>query len=167
MAQIQQELLLQVVFLLAVPAVVGPLASKWAGDAAKRKGATPARVRGIHISITVVWVAVLFVGLSTTLGRVSFLSTLTFSAIAGIGVTLALQTTLQNLVSGVILLQRGFLRVGDTVQFSGLKGRVVSFGLVTTVLRLDDGSLAFVSNSNLLSGPLLNATAASRLKGEY
>lgn len=106
-------------------------------------------------------------GLSATLGSISFLSTLTFSAIAGVAVTLALQTTLQNLVAGLLLLQHRFLRLGDEVQFSGLKGSVVGFGLVTTVLKLSDGNLAFVSNANLLSGPLVNFTAAQRLTGEY
>lgn len=167
MVVVDDQFVLEIALLIVGPVAVGPLVSKWAGNAAKRRGATPARVRGISITITVIWVAILAVGLSATLGRVSFLSTLTFSAIAGVAVTLALQTTLQNLVSGVILLQRGFLRLGDAVQFSGLRGTVVSFGLVTTVLKLDDGTLAFVSNSNLLSGPLLNRTAATRLAGEY
>ena len=158
---------LDVLLLILVPGVAGPLIARWAGSQAKRAGSTPAKVRGIQILITVAWVVIVVVGLSVTLGPISFLSTLTFSAIAGIAVTLALQTTLQNLVSGILLLQHRFLRVGDHVLFSGMKGTVVSFGLVTTVIKLEDGNLAFVSNSNLLSGPFVNYTAGSRLAGEY
>jgi len=158
---------LDVLLLILVPGVAGPLIARWAGNRAKRSGSTPAKVRGIQILITVVWVAIVVVGISVTLGPLSFLSTLTFSAIASIAVTLALQTTLQNLVSGILLLQRRFIRVGDHVLFGGMKGTVVSFGLVTTVLKLEDGNLAFVSNSSLLSGPFVNYTAASRLAGEY
>jgi len=161
------EIVIDAVLLILIPVVVGPLLARAAGNRAKRAGATPAKVRGIEILITVAWVAIAAVGVSITLGPISFLSTLTFSAIAGIAVTLALQTTLQNLVSGIILLQHRFLRVGDQVQFSGMKGTIVGFGLVTTVIKLDDGTLAFVSNSNLLSGPLINFTAAKRLAGEY
>ena len=167
MSLTDSELILDAILLILVPVVVGPFLARWAGNRAKRTGATPAKVRGIEILITVAWVAIAAVGVSVTLGPISFLSTLTFSAIAGIAITLALQTTLQNLVSGIILLQHRFLRVGDLVQFSGMKGKVVGFGLVTTVIKLDDGSLAFVSNSNLLSGPLINFTAAKRLAGEY
>jgi len=164
---IDDQFALEVVFLIVVPIVAGPILTKWAGNREKRLGGSPARVRGIRIVITVAWVSLVGLGLSLTLGPISFLSTLTFSAIAGIAVTLALQTTLQNLVAGIILLQHRSVRVGDVVQFSGVKGTVVSFGLVTTVIKLDDGTLAFVSNSNLLSGPLVNFTAGKRLSGEY
>lgn len=160
-------LLLEAIFLIVVPVIVGPLITKWAGTWEKRRGGSPARVRGLRVLITVIWVGLVGFGLFLTVGTISFLSTLTFSAIAGIAVTLALTTTLQNLVSGLILLQQRSLRVGDVVQFSGAKGAVVSFGLVTTVIKFDDGTLAFVSNSNLLSGPLINFTAAKRLSGEY
>jgi small-conductance mechanosensitive channel len=156
-----------VVFLILVPALVGPLLAHWAGNLVRRRGGTPAKVRGLRILVTVLWASLVGLGLSLTLGSISFLSTLTFSAIAGIAVTLALQTTLQNLVAGLILLQHRSIRVGDLVLFSGAKGVVASFGLVTTVIKLDDGTLAFVSNSNLLSGPLINYTAPKRFAGEY
>ena len=162
-----EQLLLEILLLIVAPVIVGPLITKWVGDREKRLGGTPAKVRGLRVLITVIWVAVVGFGLFLTVGTISFLSTLTFSAIAGIGVTLALTTTLQNLVAGLILLQERSLRVGDLVQFSGTKGKVVAFGLVTTVIKLDDGTLAFVSNSNLLSGPLINFTAGKRLSGEY
>ncbi len=159
--------LLEVGLLILAPVVVGPFVVKWVGDREKRLGASPARVRGLHVALTVAWIAVAAAGVVLVLGPISFLSTLTFSAIGGIAVTLALTTTLQNIVSGVILLGQRSLRVGDVVSFSGVKGSVVGLGLVTTVIRLDDGTLAFVSNSNLLSGPLVNFTAAHRLAGEY
>ena len=124
-------------------------------------------MRLIRIGTTIVWVAVAVFGISTAIGPVSVLSTLTVSAIASIAVTLALQTTLQNLVAGFILLRNSFLRVGDSVTISGIKGTVVEVGLVDTVLRTEDGTLVFMANSTLLSGPLLNATASQRLQGEY
>ncbi len=167
MAVLDDQFVLEIVCLIVVPVIVGPLITKWAGDRAKRRGGTPAKVRGLRILITVAWAGLAAFGLFLTVGSISFLSTLTFSAIAGIAVTLALTTTLQNLVSGIILLQHRYVRMGDLVQFSGVKGTIVSFGLVTTVIKLEDGSLAFVSNSNLLSGPLINFTAAKRLSGEY
>jgi small conductance mechanosensitive channel len=150
-----------------LPAVVGVLLTKWLGDLAKRRGSTPLVVRGLRVLITIVWVAIVLTDLSFLFGPFSFLSTLTVSAIAGIALTLALQTTLQNILAGFILLQRRFLRLGDVIQISGVKGRVVSLGLVVAVVRSEDGSLATISNANLLSGPLINHTAAERLAGEY
>jgi small conductance mechanosensitive channel len=158
---------IEVLGLVVGPAIAGPLISRWLSRRGRARGAPPPRVRAIDVLSTAVWVAIVAVGISLTLGSVSFLSTLTFTAIAGVALTLALQTTLQNLVSGVILLRNRSIHIGDSVQFSGLKGIVAGIGPVTTVIKLTDGNLAFVSNSNLLSGPLVNYTAAKRFEGEY
>jgi len=107
--------------------------------------------------------AVLFVAF----GPLTVTSGLTFSAVVGLAATLALQTTIGNVFAGVILLRDRVLRLNDIIQIGGITGQVVRLGLVTTWLRLDDGSLASVSNSNLLTGPLVNRSTAERLKGEY
>ncbi|HEV2165432.1 MAG TPA: mechanosensitive ion channel domain-containing protein [Thermoplasmata archaeon] len=152
---------------MLIPAAVGIALSGAVGRLARRRQISPLAIRGARILITIVWVSFVAVGLSLAFGSFSFLSTLTVSAIAGIAVTLALQTTLQNLIAGFLLVRRRFLRYGDVVQISGVKGTVVSIGLVTSVVRTTDGTLAFISNSNLLAGPLLNYTASERLGGEY
>jgi small conductance mechanosensitive channel len=155
------------VSLAVVSPVAGLLATKWVGDALKRRSETPLLVRVLRLAITAVWVSVTILGINLAVGGLSFLPTLTFSAIAGVAVTLALQTTLQNILAGFILLRARFLRLGDIVQLGGVSGSVVSIGVVSVVLRLENGALAIVSNSNLLSGPLVNYTAATRLAGEY
>jgi small-conductance mechanosensitive channel len=94
-------------------------------------------------------------------------SGLTFSAIIGLAATLALQTTLGNIVAGFILLQDRTLRMNDVITVGSITGRVVRIGLVTVWLRLDDGNVASMSNSTLLSGPMINRSAKDRLKGEY
>jgi small conductance mechanosensitive channel len=167
MVVVDEQRVLEAIFLVVLPAVVGTLASKWVGDAAKRRGSSPGTVRGLRVAITIVWIAIVAYGISLALGPVSILSTLTVSAIAGIAVTLALQTTLQNLVAGFILLRNNFLRPGDQISISGIKGRVANIGLVDTVIKLEDGTLVFLSNSTLMSGPLVNYTASQRLSGEY
>jgi len=162
-----EELVFEITLLIVVPAVAGILLTQWARERAKRSRTSPVLVRGIEILITLVWIALVLVGVTVTLGPISLLSTITFSAIAGIAVTLALQTTLQNFVAGIILLQHRAIRIGDRVRFVGVEGEIASFGLVTTVIKQADGTLVFVSNSNLLAGPLVNLTAAKRLEGEY
>jgi len=119
------------------------------------------------VGITVVAVAIAAVTSLSLVGPISLISGLTFSALIGLAATLALQTTLANIIAGFILLQERMLRVNDTITVSGITGRVVQIGLVTVWLRLDDGSVASVSNANLLSGPLINRSAKDRLKGEY
>lgn len=162
-----ESLVLRGILFIAVPAIAGIFLTRWAGDAAKRHGSSPFVVRTIRVVLTIGWVAIVVGATASILGTFSFLSALTVSAVAGIAVTLALQTTLQNILAGFILVQRRFLHLGDAVQFSGIKGTVVSIGIVEVVLKTDTGALAMISTSNLLAGPLVNFTAAARLSGEY
>ena len=153
--------------------VAGALAA--GGYALSRRAATSLRVRGapatavrwarIVVSLTGFLLAgtVLFV----VFGPLTLASGLTLSAVVGLAATLALQTTISNLIAGFILLRDRVLRLNDRIMIGGVSGTVVRLGLVTTWLRLDDGSLASVSNSNLLAGPLVNRSTGDRLKGEY
>lgn len=160
-------LILEIVVFVAVPIAVGMLVNRRASEAAKRRHWSPLAVRTLETILTVGEVAAVIVGLGISLGSYSFLSALTVSAIGAIAVTLALQTTLQNILSGFVLVHQRYLRLGDVVQFSGIKGTIVSIGLVEIVIKTDTGALAMVSASNLLSGPLVNFTAPARLAGEY
>ncbi len=162
-----ETIVFDAILFIALPGVAGYLLARWAGDEAKRRGSSPVKVRTLRTLITIGWVAVVVAGAAATLGSVSFLSALTVSAVAGLAITLALQTTLQNILAGFILAQRRFLHPGDLIQFSGIKGTVVGIGIVEVVIRTDAGALAIVSNSNLLAGPMVNFTATQRLAGEY
>lgn len=160
-------LILDVLLLIVLPAVIGYVLGRWLGDSVKRRGWPPLGVRTLRLVIWILTSLVVIGGLAYTLGSYSFLSALTISAIAGIAVTLALQTTFQNILAGIMLIQRQFLHTGDKIQFGGMTGTVVSIGLVEVVIKTDTGALAMISNSNLISGPFVNFTAATRLSGEY
>jgi small-conductance mechanosensitive channel len=132
----------------------------------RKRGAQPGLVRGARVFVMVIAGLLAVVVFFAAFGPIGAISSLTLSAVIGLAATLALQTTISNILAGFVLLQDRLLRLHDTVQISGIKGQVVQIGLVTTWLKLDDGSVAVISNSNLLSGPLVNRTAADRLKGE-
>jgi small-conductance mechanosensitive channel len=154
---------------IAVAAIlgIGFFVARRAATRLRDRGAPPTSVRGARVAITVVAFAAAGATAFTLIGPISVISGLTFSALVGLAATLALQTTLANIIAGFILLQNRMLRVNDTITVSGITGRVVQIGLVTVWLRLDDGNVASVSNSNLLAGPVVNRSARDRLKGEY
>ncbi len=131
------------------------------------RGAPPHSVHTIRLTITLIGVALAAATLFIALGPLTVLSGLTLSAIIGLVVALALQTTIANLIAGAILLQDRVLRLHDQIQIGSMSGTVVQLGLVTVWLRLDDGTLAVVSNSTLLAGPFRNRSVGDRLKGEY
>ncbi len=159
--------ILDFVLLVLLPVVLGLWLSVRLGDWARNRKAKPLTVRMIRIVVGSVGIGVALWGATIAFGPLSLLSTLTVSAIATITISLALQTTLSNIIAGFVLLRTRFLRVGDTVQFSGIKGTIVALGLIEVVIRTDTGTLAVVSNANLLSGPMLNFTATTRLAGDY
>ena len=139
----------------------------WAKRRLMGRGAPPASVRWTRIAITTVAVLVAAVVATILLGPIGLVSGLTVSAIAGLAVTLALQTTLGNIIAGFMLVEDRMLRMNDLITVSGVTGHVVRIGLVTVWLRMDDGNLAGVSNLTLLGGPMINRSARDRLKGEY
>ncbi len=152
---------------VALVGVGGYLLSRAAAGWLRARGAPPHSVRGIRIAISLIAIALVAAILFIAFGPLTAISSLTVSAVIGLIITLALQTTIANLIAGFMLLQNRLLRLNDDIQISGIRGTVVQMGLVTTWLRLADGSLTSVSNSTLLSGPMVNRSAGDRLRGEY
>jgi small conductance mechanosensitive channel len=151
----------------AAVAIGGFFLSRAAAAWLRHRGAPPYGVRAVRIVLSVVGLVLAAAVLFVAFGPIGIASGLTVSALVGLAVTLALQTTLQNILAGFILLNHRLLRLQDTITIGGVTGRVVEIGLVSTLLALDDGSFAQVSNSNLLAGPMVNRTASARLKGEF
>jgi small-conductance mechanosensitive channel len=143
------------------------LLAQWVVARMRTRAAMPYQVRGARLIITTIGLGVAALILFFTFGSISAVSGLTVSAILTLAATLALQTTIGNVIAGFILLRNRFLRLNDEVTVSGISGKVVQLGLVTTWLRRDDGTVVSVSNSTLLGGPLVNKSASERLKGEY
>ena len=155
--------------LVAVGAValIGGLATRLVRGALLRAGGS----RQVAASVTE-WMRVLTliaaVGvLSTVAGLSSYLTALTISGIAGLTVSLALQNTISNVISGVLLQRDGIIRLGDDIQYGGpggVRGEVVRLSLRTTWIRTPEGIIAVIGNSNLSAGPILNHSAGARLE---
>ena len=138
--------------------------SRTVGSLAKRSGAKQSTISGIRYFTRITWLLISAIGVLYYTGLSSVFTTLTVSGIAGVAVSLALQSTLSNMISGILLLQDKAIRLDDDVLFSGVRGRVVRIALRNTWIRTQEGNLVLVSNSSLASGPLVNFTATGRLK---
>jgi len=86
-------------------------------------------------------------------------SVLTILATAGLAVGLALQGTLSNVASGVMLLVFRPFKVGDVVEIGGgPRGKVDSIGLFSTGLDTPDNVHIVVPNSAIYGGTISNYT---------
>ncbi len=75
---------------------------------------------------------------------------------AGLAIGLALQGTLQNIAAGIMLLVLRPFRLGDFIETSALKGKVIEVGLFATELRNTDGLYLLAPNSTLWNTPIIN-----------
>jgi MscS family membrane protein len=135
--------------------------------AAKIAGASTTVIRDVRVSLRIIAAAVIVSGILSIAGLASEFSVLTVSGIGAIVVSLALQTTLTNVISGILLFTDGIIRLNDEIEYSGIRGKVVRVALRNTWIKKEDGTIAVVSNASLSSGPLINHTAVARLTKKY
>lgn len=75
---------------------------------------------------------------------------------AGLAVGFALQGTLSNFASGVMLLLFRPLKVGDYVEVAGTDGSVIEIGIFSTVLNSPDNVRLVVPNSKIYGDTIKN-----------
>jgi len=134
---------------------------------ARAAGAAPTVTRDIGATLRILAGVLVLSDVLSFSGLSSLFTGLTVSAVTAVALSLALQTTLTNVISGLLLFSDGVLRLGDTIEYSGTKGEVVRMGLRSTWVKTSLGHLSIIGNSALLGGPLVNHTATERLSRKY
>ena len=76
----------------------------------------------------------------------------------GVGIGLGLQTIVNNLVSGVILIFEQPFRIGDFIELGDKKGRVLDIGIRSSKIIMEEGAEIIMPNADLLSGRVINWT---------
>lgn len=72
----------------------------------------------------------------------------TAAGFAALGVSFALKNVLSDTVAGVYLAKDPDFNNGDRVEVDGVKGEITDVGLRKTRLRLEDGNLRVINNSD-------------------
>jgi small conductance mechanosensitive channel len=144
------------ILLLAGGWLLTAWAARVAGRALDRTGRIDPTLRPIIVSTVryVVFIMVMIAALAR-LG-IQTASVLAVIGAAGLAIALALQGTLSNVASGLMLL---FLRpfgVGDDVECDGVVGTVREVGLFATEFETADGLYVLVPNTQLFGKPMKN-----------
>lgn len=79
----------------------------------------------------------------------------------GVGIGLGLQTIVNNLVSGVILIFERPFQIGDFIEISDKKGKVKDMGIRSSRMITEDGAEIIIPNGDLLSGRVTNWTLSN------
>ncbi len=78
---------------------------------------------------------------------------------AGLAIGLALQNSLQNFASGVMLIVFRPFKLGDFIEAGGTTGVVESINIFTTILRTGDNREVIVPNGAIYNGTITNYNA--------
>ena len=113
-------------------------------------------------------IIVVMVGLFLALGTLDLSKTLNTllagAGISGLVIGLALQGTLSNLLSGIILSFRRKINLGNWIETSGYSGEVVDINLSSLVLKEFDNSLVIIPNKTIIESPLKNYSLTSKMR---
>ncbi len=102
----------------------------------------------------VVWVLGLLIGL-TMLG-IDLTSLTVLAGALGVGIGFGLQTIVNNLVSGLILLGERSIALGDRVDVGDVQGRVIRIGARSTSVLTNDNIVIILPNSQFIEQRVIN-----------
>lgn len=83
-------------------------------------------------------------------------SLLAGAGLAGLAISFALQGTLSNTLSGLLIVSNSDIEIGDWVEINGISGEVMAIELRNTKLRLSDKTIVFIPNKLILDTALKN-----------
>ena len=120
---------------------------------------------GVRVSIArLVHYVFIFIGFLLALLALGFdftKLTIILSAL-GIGIGFGLQSIVNNLVSGLILLFERPVRVGDFIEASGKWAEITKIGLRATTVQTFDQADVIIPNADLVSTQVVNWTLSNR-----
>jgi len=113
-------------------------------------------------------IIVVGMGLVLALGALDLSKTLNTilagAGISGLVIGLALQGTLSNLLSGIILSFRKKIQLGHWIETTGFAGEVVDINLNSLVLKEFDNSLVIIPNKTIIENPLKNYSLTDKMR---
>ena len=96
-----------------------------------------------------------------TLG-VSATSLVAAFSVVGLAASLAVQDSLSNLASGIMILVAKPFKIGDYVEADGVTGTVMMTGLIHTRIKAIDNKVIYVPNSKIIAAKIVNYTSQEK-----
>jgi len=86
------------------------------------------------------------------------------AGISGLVIGLALQGSMSNVISGIILSFRKQVKVGDWIETSDFSGEVMEIQLDKFILKQADNNMVIIPNKTIIDNPLKNFTLTPRMR---
>lgn len=147
---------------------------KWIAGMVRKGAASMFRKRELEPTLarfaeSMIYIIAMIVVILTALkaGGIKSMSFVAVLGAAGLAVGLALQGTLSNFASGVLLILFRPIKVGDYIEGGGVSGSVESIQLFATNLTTPDNKAIIVPNSKLTSDNIVNYSAKERRRIDF
>jgi small conductance mechanosensitive channel len=121
------------------------------------------RLAGKAIAIVVV-IAGIFIAMSVLNLNDVVQGIIAAAGISGLVIGLALQGSMSNVISGVILSFREEVRVGDWIETSDFSGEVMEIHLDKFIIKEADDNIVIFPNKTIIDNPLKNFTFTPRMR---
>lgn len=125
-------------------------------DRALRRARIEAALAGFLTTVAYALLMTLVVISSITALGVPTTSFVAVLGAAGLAVGFALQSSLGNLASGVMLIVFRPFKAGDFIEAAGVSGTIEEIQIFATVLKTPDNKRVFVPNSSVTAGTITN-----------
>jgi small-conductance mechanosensitive channel len=145
--------------ILYVSGIISRTVAFFASDETATKEST-GRKRGFSSWLLIIRISIVSIGLLTAFAAIGIPMdrlTIILSALS-VGIGFGLQTLVNNLVSGLIILFEKPVSVGDFVEVGDKSGVIKSVGFRSSILATSDGANVVIPNGNLLDRHLVNWT---------
>jgi small conductance mechanosensitive channel len=108
--------------------------------------------------IRLIWLLIMVVFLVVAIGTVgiNIAPVVAMMGVAGVGIGLAMQGVLGNLVSGLLIIFIKPFRVGEYIEIAGNQGQVIIIELFSTTLLHSDRSRVIIPNRKIVGEILHN-----------
>ncbi|GGQ21902.1 mechanosensitive ion channel family protein [Shewanella litoralis] len=155
--------------LKALAAIVIFIIGKYLAGVAKRVTVKVLNSRKVDATVVsfvgnLAWALVFVFTIIATLGQVGVQTASLVAVIgaAGLAVGLALQGSLSNFASGVLMVLFRPCRVGDFIEAAGTAGVVDEITIFSTRLRTGDNKVIIAPNSAIMNGTITNYSALEK-----
>src|SRR6266481_1879613 len=139
--------------------IIGGLAARWIGkvvdDWLSKKQVEPP-IKMLAVRVLRLLVFALAAVLAADKCGVPIAPMVAGIGVAGVGIGLALQGVLSNLVAGLLIIFTKPFRVGEYIELAGVEGQVTSIALFATTLLHSDRSRVVIPNRKIVGEVLHN-----------
>ena len=145
----------RIIITLLCGAIISSIAQKAVGKLLEKSKLDPMLHKFFKTAVKIVVWAAVIVSILGVLG-ISTSSVVTVFAAAGAAIALALQGSLSNIASGLLIMFNRPFGAGDYIHCGGAEGSVVSIDLLYTTIMTADNRRVTIPNGQLTSNSITN-----------